>query len=498
MQGAKDGQTLSSDRQAILILGMHRSGTSALGGVVNALGATAPKTLHRAQPHNPRGFYESVPLLEANDALLASAGSRWDDWRALNPQWARSPAAKSHRQTIKETLQDEFGDAPFFFIKDPRICRFVPFYLSVLREMGVGAVALLPVRNPLEVAHSLRRRDGFPLAKSLLLWLRHVLEAEYHSRQLPRCFLPYEKVLLDWRPQMDRAATRTGLAWPARSQLTDAAIDRFLTLDLHRERATTQDMEQHPDVTALVSETYAVLGAMAAGEEDNELTARLDAVRAKFEDGCKTFGGAMAAVEMMAEDSRAELARQQQQTAEAQTALTELQQGLDEARAALARQQEQAQETEAALAQQRQQFEESQAALAQQRQQLDESQGALAQQRQLTDEAAAALAQQRQQIEQAQAALEHHQRQARDAATTLAQQRSTLTEQEGEIRRLRDTMRRVVGESDTLRVTVTQQQSDIRRHVEERDAAAADRTRMLASRSWRWTASLRKLRQLVR
>lgn len=484
MQSAKDGRALNSDRQAILILGMHRSGTSALGGVVDALGATAPKTLHRAQPHNPRGFYESVPLLEANDALLASAGSRWDDWRALNPQWARSAIAKAHRQTIKETLQDEFGDAPFFFIKDPRICRLVPFYLSVLREMGASAVALLPVRNPLEVAHSLRRRDGFPLAKSLLLWLRHVLEAEYHSRQLPRCFLSHEKMLLDWRPQIERAATCTGLAWPAHSQLTDATIDRFLAPDLHRERATAQDMEQHPDVTALVSETYAVLSALAAGEEDNELTSRLDAVRAKFEDGCKTFGAAMAAVESVAEDSRAALALQQQQTAEAQAALTELQQKLEEAHAEFARQQQQTQEAEAALAQQRQQFEESQAALAQQRQ--------------LTDEAAAVLAKQRQQIEQTQAALKHHQRQTRDTAMTLAQQRSMLTDQEVEIRRLRDTMRRVAGEADGLRATVAQQETDIRQHTEERNAALADRTRVFASRSWRWTAPLRRLRQLVR
>lgn len=544
MQSAKGSQEPTSDRQAILILGMHRSGTSALGGVVNALGAAAPKTPHPAQPHNPRGFYESVPLMQANDALLASAGSRWDDWRALNPQWVRSTAAKAHRQTIKDTLRDEFGDAPLFFIKDPRLCRFVPLYLSILREMGVNAVALLPVRNPLEVAYSLKRRDGFPLIKSLLLWLRHVLEAEYHSRQLPRCFLPHEKVLLDWRYHLDRAAARTGLIWPAHSQLTDAAIDRFLTLDLHHERATAQEMERHPDVAALVSETYAVLSTMADGEENNELTGRLDAVRTKFEEGCKTFGGAIAAAEVAAEDLRTELARrtaeaderlaaareelvrQQQQTDDAhaalaerqrqadegQAALVQRQQQLDDAHAALAHQQQQTQEAQAALAQQRRQLDEveaalsqqqqqnreAQAALAQQRQQLEEVGAALAQQQQQSREAEAALAQQQAQLNEAEAALAQHRRQSRDSQMALAQQRSMLADHEAEIRRLRDTIRGAAGEAESLRATVARQQAEMHQHAEERNAARADSSTMLASRSWRWTAPLRRLRQLVR
>ena len=81
---------LPARRQAILVLGMHRSGTSALGGVVSMLGAAAPKTLLPANGGNPRGYWESLPLERANNDLLASAGSRWDDWRALNPQWIDS------------------------------------------------------------------------------------------------------------------------------------------------------------------------------------------------------------------------------------------------------------------------------------------------------------------------------------------------------------------------------------------------------------------------
>ncbi|PBB64782.1 sulfotransferase family protein [Mesorhizobium sp. WSM4312] len=298
------GLPSSLDRRAILVLGMHRSGTSALGGLINTLGAAGPKTSLPSNASNPRGFFESLPLVTAHDELLASAGSSWHEWRQLNPQWINSEAAEVHRQKIKALLIDEFGDEPLIIIKDPRICRFVPFMSSILAEMNVSPVAFLPVRNPLEVAHSLQRRDKIALPKSLLLWLRHVLDAEYHSRHLPRYFLPYEGLLIDWRNHMDRAAEETGLIWPVRSDGPDVEIEQFLTMDLYHERSTLEDMQNHPDITAVVRETYEILTAIVADGEKTDLLDRLDLVRMKFDEGCETFGAAVAAEELAVEQLR--------------------------------------------------------------------------------------------------------------------------------------------------------------------------------------------------
>jgi len=295
-------------RQAILVLGMHRSGTSALGGVISALGAAGPKTLIGAGPCNPRGFFESLPLALAHDELLASAASCWHDWRQLNPRWLHSKAAESHRQKIRTILIDEFGDEPLIYIKDPRICRFVPFILSILAEMNISAVALLPVRNPLEVVYSLKRRDDLAPQRSLLLWLRHVLEAEYHSRHLPRYFLPYEGFVIDWRSHMDRATERTGIIWPAGSDRWELEIEQFLTMDLHHERFTLEDIENHPAITSLVRATYGILTAIAADGETRDLLDQLDLMRTKFDEGCETFGSAMATEELLVEQMRGEIA----------------------------------------------------------------------------------------------------------------------------------------------------------------------------------------------
>jgi hypothetical protein len=294
-------------RQAILVLGMHRSGTSALGGVLDALGAGAPKTLMAPHRENPRGFFESIALADAHDALLISAGSCWHDWRPFDPQWIGSDIAEQHRGKIKALLIDEFGDAPLIFVKDPRICRFVPFALSVLAELNVSPVVILPLRNPLEVAYSLRRNRDFALSKSLLLWLRHVLDAEYHSRHLPRYFLSYEKFLVDWRGDMDRAATKIGVVWPVRSEVSEVKIEQFLTRDLRRERASVDEIWDHPEIPSMVRETYQILSEIVQSGESPGLLGRLDRVRTTFDEGCRMFGPIVAAEKSAAEQLRGEL-----------------------------------------------------------------------------------------------------------------------------------------------------------------------------------------------
>ena len=74
---------VSRQRTVILVLGMHRSGTSALARTVNLLGAAAPRTLMPADPSNPRGFWESNKLVPIDEAILAAMGSSWHDWQPM-------------------------------------------------------------------------------------------------------------------------------------------------------------------------------------------------------------------------------------------------------------------------------------------------------------------------------------------------------------------------------------------------------------------------------
>ena len=274
------------NRRAIMVLGMHRSGTSALAGVINALGVAPPKTLASPNQWNPRGFFESSRIFAAHDELLAAVDSCWDDWRRLDPQEVDAKAGQ-YRQAIKQLLIDEYGDEPSIFIKDPRICRFVPYILSILADLNVSPVAVLPIRNPLEVALSLKRRDKFPLPKSILMWLRHVLDAEYYSRGLPRYFLSYEGLLRDWRHHVDCMTEKTAISWPNRSERSSAEVDEFLTSALYHEHATPDETDSNPEVSQLARDTYLTLLEIHAQGETEKLRDRLDTLRLKFDEECR-------------------------------------------------------------------------------------------------------------------------------------------------------------------------------------------------------------------
>ena len=284
---------------------MHRSGTSALSRVVNLLGATPPKNLLHYPPHNERGHWESVSLLELHETFLGAVGSYWDDWRSIDPARLIDSAARPFSEKLKKIIESEYGNSPLFFIKDPRICRLMPFWMAILHELNIKPFAVISLRNPLEVAMSLQRRDGFGQFRSQLIWLRHVLEAEFLSRQLPRTFVQYEKMLADWRTHLLPGIARVGAAWPALTRAMETEIDQFLSPELRHENATFTDLSAHPDIISWVVETYDVLLKLADDDGNPKLFAKLDATRTVFDEACRAFGDILRMEELVSEQQRA-------------------------------------------------------------------------------------------------------------------------------------------------------------------------------------------------
>src|ERR1700674_2682468 len=104
-------------RQAILVLGMHRSGTSALTRALSLLGAALPKRIARATPSNEAGHWEPERLVHLHDEMLGEAGHRWDDWRAFDPLAFGAGRFAHYRAEIGRLVAEEYGDAPLIVIK---------------------------------------------------------------------------------------------------------------------------------------------------------------------------------------------------------------------------------------------------------------------------------------------------------------------------------------------------------------------------------------------
>jgi hypothetical protein len=281
------------NREAILVIGMHRSGTSAVAGLLARLGAVPPRTLMRADAANAEGYWESAVFHEFHERLLGSAGTRWDAFRRCDPEWFQSAAAASLEDECRRLLHAEFGDALRFVLKDPRMCRFVPFWLRVLERESTTPLAVLVHRHPLEVADSLGARDGLERSRSLLIWLRHVLDAEFATRTIRRTWVGYEDLLRDWRPIASRIAADLGGGWPAWSRTDEAEIGRILTSDLRHHHCPQGGVT---DVTARLADWVGraseSLGELAQQDPQRVARARasLDTLRQEFDQVTDVFG----------------------------------------------------------------------------------------------------------------------------------------------------------------------------------------------------------------
>ena len=207
---------------------MHRSGTSAVAGLLVRLGAQGPKTLMPANSDNPAGYWESAVFHELHERLLRAAGSRWDAFTRLEPDQLRLAMPAGLSDEYRGALRTEFGDAQRFVLKDPRMCRFVPFWFEILQMGRVTPAAILVLRSPAEVARSLAVRNGFDSNLSLLIWLRHALDAEHDTRAVRRTFVRYSDVLKNWASVAERISQDLHLPWPARPAIDEAEIDRFV------------------------------------------------------------------------------------------------------------------------------------------------------------------------------------------------------------------------------------------------------------------------------
>lgn len=278
---------------ALVVLGMHRSGTSSLAGTCTLLGGKPPLNLIAASTDNVRGFWESCYIRLLNDYILKLAGSDWQDWRGIDPNWNRSAQAESMRAHAELILMNEFGNAALPVVKDPRMCRLMPFWLSVFEHIDWTPRILLPLRSPFEVARSLQCRDGLDLRYGCLLWMRHMLEAEAETRNRQRAIIVWDAFLNDWREVMMRARGQIEMSWPRWSDSTAAQIDTFISTSLRHHHASDNDPCVSKAETEWIHEAYAGLVALAGDPHAEGPQRTLDAIRADFDKTAAAVGNAL-------------------------------------------------------------------------------------------------------------------------------------------------------------------------------------------------------------
>ncbi len=191
MQNTKN----NNNRNCILILGMHRSGTSATAGCLHVIDLNLGNRLYPPDEPNAKGYFENVHINQFNESLLESLYARWYDTLYLPDNWWLNSEIQKRKPELISILEKEFGHKGDFVIKDPRISVLLPFYNEVFNSLKIVPKVIINFRNPFEVAKSLKKRDNLSRSKSLLLWMDSTLKAEAYSRSFSRMFLNYDSLL---------------------------------------------------------------------------------------------------------------------------------------------------------------------------------------------------------------------------------------------------------------------------------------------------------------
>ena len=223
---------MNPSRLLLVVLGMHRSGTSALAGVLTLLGFQAGKTLLPANGFNERGYFEDSLLVHQHDVLLRALGYSWDDERPFPIGWHLGKEAAEAKIALTRRLLAEYDLERPSVIKDPRMCRLLPLWKDMFVELGIAPGYLLSVRDPLEVAESLRRRDGLPANRAALLYAAHLLDAERETRGLPRVVVKYDSLLENWREVLWSIERGLGVSFPSLDDVRASSLQTFLSPDL--------------------------------------------------------------------------------------------------------------------------------------------------------------------------------------------------------------------------------------------------------------------------
>lgn len=183
------------------ILGMHRSGTSALAGALHNGGISMGPERHfrpKPLPENPKGFYEDYRFRRLNDLICRRNGYQIKSWD-LPPKMLNDAVSLLVRRALLVLANGR--RFPSWGWKDPRTCLTFDFWTSTLRLLGrLDDVHVLFVfRDPLAVADSLERRDGLPLERALDLWHEYNARAfrSLEASGVPASFVAFSDLLRD-------------------------------------------------------------------------------------------------------------------------------------------------------------------------------------------------------------------------------------------------------------------------------------------------------------
>lgn len=185
-----------ASRQTILLLGMHRSGTSVLAHLINVMGAhigDGDELIPAHPTYNPTGFFERTDLVNTHERFLQKHGCEWNrigrfDLDGVDPQ-----SISELRQQLQGTCDNIDSHGRPFLAKDPRICLLLPIW----HDMIAAPFHVFAVRDPRRIADSMLRSfpGMFTTHFLLAMWQKYISSALRSLYGRAVLFVSYEQMM---------------------------------------------------------------------------------------------------------------------------------------------------------------------------------------------------------------------------------------------------------------------------------------------------------------
>ncbi|MGH8329174.1 MAG: sulfotransferase family protein, partial [Pseudomonas sp.] len=252
-------------KKIIIVLGMHRSGTSALTRGLSTMGVTLGDSLHPAGPDNPTGFWEDSDVIAINNQLLGLLGSAHDRMGVIDANLFDIPEVQQIYETTKALVTQKTASTLIWGMKDPRITRLLPFWKKLLNELGFEVGYAIALRNPLNVAASLAVRNQIEPTKSYMLWLEHMLQAVAYTQAEKRLVVGYDDLLNDPQKQLQRISIALDLKAPTQEKF-EAYAEEFLDKGLRHGQHNDDELLASDIEPPLLVKAYQLLRQCAVDQ----------------------------------------------------------------------------------------------------------------------------------------------------------------------------------------------------------------------------------------
>jgi len=253
-----------SGRCAVVVLGMHRSGTSVLASMLQALGISLGDRLVPADGNNPAGYFEHAEIVRLHQGFLDRMDRRWTGPKGTLPYpdlyWETADGRATQAELRKLVHTELARSSTVWGVKDPRMSRLVKLWRPIFEVLSVRPIYLLAVRSPASVQGSVTRRDGLSPSRAQLLWLLHNLDAVRDTWKDGISVFDYDGWFSAPREHACRLQSLLGDAAGADSRRLTTEIEGLIQQGLRHNQRTLENP------LPLVEETYAeLLSATTSG-----------------------------------------------------------------------------------------------------------------------------------------------------------------------------------------------------------------------------------------